>query len=50
MRNRLEALKCNHLQEFDREVFDFYLAEVDKEHRYLSGLNLLADLFNEYFI
>lgn len=33
----------------DREVFDFYLAEVDKEHRYLSGLNLLADLFNEYF-
>src|SRR5690625_6834372 len=32
-----------------REAFDHYLGEVDQEHRYLSGLNLLADLFNEYF-
>lgn len=32
-----------------REIFDLYLAEVDQEHRYVSGFNLLADLFNQYF-
>ena len=33
----------------DREMFDLYLDTVDQEHRYLSGLNLLADIFNQYF-
>ncbi|WP_440897695.1 ABC transporter permease [Amphibacillus sp. Q70] len=33
----------------DRAVFDSYLDTVDQEHRYLSGFNLLADIFNQYF-
>lgn len=33
----------------DRETFDLYLDAVNQDHRYLSGLNLLADVFNQYF-
>ena len=33
----------------ERSVFDQYLDEVGKEHHYLSGLNLLADFFNQYY-
>lgn len=33
----------------ERDVFDRYLAEVGKEHHYLSGLNLLADFFNQHY-
>lgn len=33
----------------NRGIFDEYLNSVDQEHRYLSGLNLLADVYNQYF-
>lgn len=33
----------------EKEDFDHYLAEVGKEHHYLSGLNLLADFFNQHY-
>lgn len=33
----------------EKDVFDRYLAEVNKEHHTLSGLNLLADFFNHYY-
>lgn len=33
----------------ERDVFDRYLAEVGKEHHYLTGLNLLADFFNQHY-
>lgn len=33
----------------ERDVFDQYLAEVGKEHTYLSGLNLLADFFIQHY-